>query len=156
MNKTLLTSLAACLFAFLSTFSMPAVSGKTLKLEHYIEVNWLFFVGQSPCLWEGTVSGDINGTICIASTNATFLPNLQKFSEHWKITTIGGYEIEGDDSGVWVFSNRKWVANGIVTNATGPWEYLIGYDMHYSGVTDGLPVPGDPLSGSGKMILSEK
>ena len=142
--------------AFLSTFSMPAVSEETLKFEHYLEVNWLFFVGGSPCLWEGSVSGDVNGTICIAMTEASFLPKVEKFSETWVIETSEGDVIEGSDKGVWVFANMKWVGNGIVTNATGPWEYLIGYDMHYSGVTDGLPVPGVPLTGSGIMILSEQ
>ncbi len=57
------------------------------------------------------------------------------------LITIGGDTISGDDAGVWNFSTFKFRANGRVTDATGPWAYLVGYKMHEMGFTTEVPPP---------------
>ncbi len=130
----------------------------TLKCELYIELNWdwVGFGGSSPYTWIGTVQGDINGEIFISLARMPdFFGKTEHFYEIWVIETDDGETITGYDEGVWRFANYKWVANGEVTGATGDWAYLVGYNMHYSGVTTEFPVPpGTPVTGTGVLILS--
>jgi hypothetical protein len=150
----LLTSAVVFTFALLPVIS--ATPNDTLKCELYIELNWdwVGFGGTSPYTWIGTVWGDINGELYITLVDASFSGKTEHFYETWIIVTDDGV-IEGYDKGVWRFVNLKWVANGKVTDATGKWSYLVGYNMHYRGVTTEFPVPpGTPVSGTGTLILS--
>jgi len=129
---------------------------ETLKCELFIELNWdwVGFGGTSPYTWVGTVWGDLDGDLYITLVDASFRGKTEHFSETWIIVTDNGV-LEGYDNGVWRFVNFKWTANGKVTGATGELSYLIGYNMHYSGVTTEFPVPfGTPVNGTGTLILS--
>ena len=155
--KSLAVLLAlAMVFAFVLVPMASATVDETLKCDLYIELNWNWvgFGGTSPYTWIGTVEGDINGEIYITLVGASFPGKTEHFSETWTIVTDDGV-ITGYDEGVWRFVNYKWVANGEVTGASGTLSYLIGYNMHYSGVTTEFPVPpGEPVSGTGVLILS--
>jgi len=147
------------LTAVLTLVFAPAVSAKpdeTLKCDLYIELNWnwIGFGGTSPYTWIGKVWGDINGEFYITLEDFEIIGNTEHFSETWLIVTAEG-EIKGFDEGVWSFNSLRWEANGRVTSATGTWEYLTGYDMHYHGKTTEFPVPfGTPVNGTGTLIIS--
>jgi len=156
-SLTVLLALAV-VFAFVLVPMGSATVDDTLKCELYIELNWDWFIGESPYTWIGTVQGDINGDIFISLARLPdFFGKTEHFYEIWVIETDDGETITGYDEGVWRFANYKWVANGEVTGATGDYEYLVGYNMHYSGVTTEFPVPfGTPVSGTGVLILSSE
>ncbi|MFQ5876044.1 MAG: hypothetical protein ACE5JL_19900 [Dehalococcoidia bacterium] len=145
---------------FFTVLAQPvsAKPGGALKSDLYIELQWDwvgFPEGTDPCTWRGTVTGDINGAICITLTWASFPGKTEHFSEAWTITTDLG-DIEGlVHKGVWRFANFKWVANGEVTDATGAWSDLVGSRWHYSGTTTEFPVPpGTPVSGTGTIMIT--
>jgi len=154
----MLTVLIASALAF-TLVSAPAVLAtpdETLKCELFIELNWdwVGFGGTSPYTWIGRVWGDINGDFYITLEDFEIIGATEHLSETWLIVTTEG-KIEGYDRGVWSFNSLKWEANGRVTSATGTWEYLVGYDMHYHGTTTEFPVPfGTPVNGTGTLILS--
>jgi len=104
--------------------------------------------------WYGTIRGDINGMIGFSELQGGALNTVNGTTEHfiesWTIW-VGGDTISGVNEGVWSFVNFKFRANGVVTNATGDWAYLVGYRFHELGVTS----PFDPATGEGWPITAD-
>jgi hypothetical protein len=75
---------------------------------------------------------------------ATFPGITEHFDEDWTITTTDGAVLKGHDLGVYNLYTFRFVANGEVIEASSPaWEFLVGYQMHFSGTTTPLVIGGD-------------
>lgn len=100
-----------------------------------------FAMCPDTCHWEGPMTGDIEGTIEFWETAANFFPGTtEHYFETMKITTSSGV-ITGTNQGVFNFGTLKFRSNAVVDDATGDWAYLVGYKMHFSGVTTAFPPP---------------
>jgi hypothetical protein len=120
-----------------------------LRCELEMDVDW------ANMKWDGTIAGDIDGSITIFEMGASFPGKTEMFHETWLIETDSG-SISGFDNGVWSFVNFKWVANGRVTAATGSWAYLVGANMHYSGTTTEFLGVGNPIHGTGIVMITPR
>lgn len=159
-----LITLLALAFTLALVPAIPAQAKKPLNCELYMEVNWDGPPwGPEPYTWMGTVWGDINGDFYVILREAIFpgmdahgMVKTEHFVEEWIIeNTTEGWMIGGFDEGVWSIANLKWVANGRVTSATGPWSHLVGSNMQYSGTTTEFPVPpGTPVSATGRLKIN--
>jgi hypothetical protein len=132
------------------TFTTTKAIQKTVKHPRSklkLDVDW------ANMKWDGTITGDIEGSITIFKEGATFPGKTEHFNETWVIQTDSG-SISGFDNGVWNFKNFKWVANGQVTAATGSWTYLVGCNMHYSGTATDFLGDGTPISGTGTLMIT--
>ena len=150
MRKMLLTPLIVCMVVLLPTLSMPTVSAQPMKpLECELELELLW---EPIPHWEGTITGDIEGTFTQTLIWASFPGFTQHYMETWEIVTAdGSFEIYQE--GIWSFKTFKFKSNGWVTDATGTWEYLIGSDAHNRGVTTAFLGPGIPIYSTGTMWL---
>lgn len=154
MRRLMFASLVAGMFTLMSMLSVPTVtadSDETLKCTMEIDVFW-----TTPAHWEGTIAGDIDGSIEFWENPAKLVGVLDIFSEDFTIVTDDGTTITGYDVGVYNFKTLKFRANGLVTEvtpATSDWAYLVGYHFHEMGVTTAF-VPGEPVHGEGMMMLS--
>jgi len=117
-----------------------------IRCELEMDVDW------ANMKWDGTIDGDIEGSITVFEMGASFPGKTEMFHETWVIETDSG-SIWGFDNGVWSFVNFRWVANGRVTAATGSWTYLVGAEMHYSGITTEFLGVGNPIHGTGIVMI---
>lgn len=122
-------------------------SQKLLRCELSIEVNW------AEGKWLGTVAGDIEGSIALTPGEAHYPGKTEHFFETWVVEGDDGSVLEGFDEGVWRFQNCKWVSNGRVTVASGTLSHLTGARMHTSGTTSEFLGPGNPLTGTGILLI---
>jgi hypothetical protein len=111
-----------------------AQPNKPLRCELEMDLFW-----TTPLHWEGTVTGDIVGTITVTELPPSFPGKTEHFSEIFEIVTANGL-IRGVDEGVWNMKTYKWRANGQVTEATGIWADLVGCHLHEMGTTSPLDV----------------
>lgn len=147
MKTKLITTIILALFlAGMLMATAAAQPKKPLRCEVSIDLVW-----ATPLYWEGTITGDIVGTITIYENPPSFRGHTEHFSETWVIATDSG-NICGFDEGVWTFSNLKWVANGWVTTATGSWAYLANCKFQYSGTTTPVVI-GESVHGTGTMMI---
>jgi hypothetical protein len=153
VKKLLFASLAACMLASMSMLSVPAVaadSDESLICEMEIDVFWTI-----PAHWEGTITGDVEGSIEFWEVSAKVVGVVDHFSEDFTIV-IDGTTITGYDTGVYTFNTLKFRANGFVTDvtpSTSDWAYLVGYKFHEMGTTTAF-TPGEPVHGTATMMLS--
>ena len=135
MKKAAVVTLALALLMSIVMVA-PAASAqpkKALRCKLWMQLYW-----TEPLHWEGSLTGDIVGSIIVTEGAPSFPGKTEHFTETFAITTADG-TIEGFDEGVWSFQTFKWRANGMVTAATGDWAYLVGYNVHEIGLT--TPVP---------------
>ena len=103
--------------------------------------------------WNGTISGDIEGTFIITPDPLPSFPgSTEHFLETWVIEPAGGGEIRLYQEGVWNFKTGRWRSNGMVTAASGGYEHLIGCNVHVRGVTT-LPIQHG-MTGTGTLLMS--
>ena len=155
-RKLILASLVACMFALMSMLSVPAVAAQSdepepLKCAMEIDVFW-----TTPAHWEGTIIGDIEGSIEFWEGPASAVGMVLHFTEDFTIVTKDGAVITGYEKGVYNLNTFKFRANGFVTDvtpATSDWAYLVGYTFHEIGTTT-VFVVGEPVHGTATMMLS--
>ena len=96
-----------------------------------------------PPVWSGTITGDINGKMFFYNTGAKDVGQAHHFWEVWLITDENWNTLlTGTDKGVVSWANDKYRMNGVVTEAYGEYEHLIGHNVHMSGIitwADGTP-----------------
>jgi hypothetical protein len=95
--------------------------------------------------WEGTISGDINGSI------RWWIPVLYETGQvthfedtRWEIWDGDTLLLAGEESGTTTDRpglNGIWRANGTVTEAYGDYEYLVGRQVHDGGEFTWAPFP---------------
>ncbi len=130
------------MFGLVSALSVPVAragpdSGQRLECVMEADVVW-----DTPPYWTGTLAGDLSGTIVLIENPATFPGKTEHFDENFVIT-MDGVVIKGFDLGVWNLKTCKFRANGMVTESSNPdWEWLVGYYVHFMGVTSPLDIGG--------------
>ena len=133
MKTKLITAMTLALFlAGILIAPAAAQPMKPLRCEVEMQLFW-----TTPLHWEGTVTGDMEGTITVTELPASFPGKTEHFSETFEIVTANGL-IRGVDEGVWNMKTYKWRANGQVTEATGIWADLVGCHVHEMGTTTPL------------------
>jgi hypothetical protein len=133
MKTKLITTIMLALFlGGMLMATAAAQPNKPLRCELTMDLFW-----TDPLHWEGTVTGDISGTIVVTEGMPRFPGKTEHFFETFVIT-IGEDTIEGFDEGVWSFQTFKWRAQGRVTRATGIWADLVGCKVHEIGMTTPL------------------
>lgn len=127
---------------------MPAANaeGGTPRIVWDMTITYDFSPGISDPHWIGTLHGPVldGAKVEFWEKPANFVVGKTEHFFETMLITIGDDTIGGDDSGVWNFSTYKFRANGWVTDATGPWAYLVGYKAHETGFTTAFP----PTDGS--------
>ena len=125
--------------------SVPAVQAKQYRSTMVMNFNPAFWdppVGSNT-IWEGTISGDIEGTMKFWATGPDpakdlghppdgFPWQVHFFTEYWEIITEDG-RIAGIDKGNTGYSNWKFRMNGEVTEASGIYADLVGHKVHMNG-----------------------
>ena len=106
---------------------------------------------MEPLGWIGTVTGALTGTMVIVENPATFPGKTEHFDESFTITTTEGVIIKGSDTGVFNLKNLKFVALGMISEASSPdWQWLVGYELHMTGSAN-LDV--DPWHASATIMM---
>ena len=132
------------MFALVCSLSAPGVRADDDQADRLVCAIELDVVWAPVPYWTGTLSGDISGSIVIMENPATFPGMTEHFDESWTITTDDGDVLKGYDLGVYNLNMFKFRANGEVTEASSPaMEYLVGYQMHFAGVTSPLVIGGE-------------
>jgi len=141
------------MFALMSMMSVPAVADEPdepAPLRCTIEIS--VDLTAVDAHWEGEISGDIVGTIQLWEHPDNYVVGkVMHYFEDFIITTSDGAVIQGSEKGIWNFATLKFRSVGCVTDATGDWEYLEGYNTLQMGVTDGLT--GPVITGIGIELL---
>lgn len=122
---------------------IPSVDAAQYRSTMYVSFNPGCFTDPSIPIWEGTISGDIDGTMIFWATGPDpakdlgnppdFFWRVHFFTEKWNITDEDGDMILGIDKGNTVSSNWKFRMNGEVTVATGKYKDLVGHKVHMHG-----------------------
>ena len=156
MRKLISASLVVCMLALMSVLSVPAVAGPCcddpLPLECTIEIT--FNANLPDPHWEGTIAGDVEGTLQLwEQWPEIFFAGATEHYFEDSVIHVGDDYIKGSDQGVWNFGTLKFSYTGSVTDATGDWSYLVGWNMHGKGVTSEYPNDTGIITGEGTMIF---
>ena len=153
MRKLLSASLVACMFALMPMLSVPAVadeSDEPAPLRCTIDIS--VDTTAVDVHWEGTISGDIVGTIQLWEHPDNYVVGkVMHYFEDFIITTTDGDVIQGFEQGIWNFPTLKFRSVGCVADATGDWEHLEGYRTLQMGITS--ETTGPVITGTGTMML---
>jgi hypothetical protein len=121
---------------------LPAASAHPIKPLTMEVVSDLVFPEEPDVPhWAGTITGDVAGTIRLDVSSSAFPGSTQHWDEVNVITTDGDATITVESKGVWNFATLKFRTIGIVVDATGEYEYLIGARAHGMGYTDSAVPP---------------
>lgn len=109
----------------------------------HVYFNPKVFTDPTEPIWNGTVSGDINGEMLFWATGPIpakdlghppdFPWRVHFFMEYWEITDEDGDMIKGTDQGITGSSNWWFRMNGVVVDGTGKYEGLEGHRVHMHG-----------------------
>ena len=153
MKRTLTLLLAVTLLAALPVAAAQADAPVRSTTSHDL-VFPPVFDGDYMLAWQGTISGDIEGTIewWIDTTTWTAMlrPDSPAQASHYSMKTVikdgeGALLIETLEKGTTTMANQTWRANGVVTKAYGDYAHLAGRQVHERGEfrTDVFPWKGD-------------
>ena len=165
MRTAIATVIVVCMFGLMSVLSVPSVSANEDdedKLACSLEISIDLSVPPSGPPngrhWQGSISGDIEGTIQLwpRPSESYNVGAVRHYVEDFVITTTSEDVVKGYESGVWTSANLKFRSNGMVTDATGDFAYLVGYETHQMGVASAFPPVPPPsiITGSAVMSLS--
>ncbi len=122
--------------------SVPNAHAAQYRSTMNVAFNPEVFEDPTQPIWEGTISGDLDGTMLFWATGPVpskdlghppgFPWQVHFFTEYWMIITEDGY-IAGIDKGNTGYSNWKFRMNGEVTEAEGIYEDLVGHQVHMNG-----------------------
>lgn len=138
-RRTIAAMLALCFLVFMSMASAPVSATQCLACSILVEVDFTY-TGPAAYKWEGTIYGDLDGTIVLLGEPPTFtgVDAIEHFSESFTITLNDGTEIKGSEKGIFNMRTSNAVANGEITyvlnGGAEDWTWLVGYQVHYSGV----------------------
>lgn len=145
------------MFATVSLLSVAAVSAQSDEPEPLIcTLNLSFDAAAENPHWQGSISGAIVGSMEMWEQPNNFVVGAtEHYFENFTITTTSGDVIKGFDKGIWNFGTYKFRAQGPVTEASGDWAFLVGYDTHSKGFTSAFPPvpPSTVVTGTGTMTL---
>lgn len=122
--------------------SVPNAHAAQYRSKMNVSFNPAVFDDPSNPIWEGTITGDINGAMTFWATGPIpakdlghppgFPWQVHFFTERWLITTEDGW-IAGIDRGNTGYSNWMFRMNGEVTAAEGIYADLVGHKVHMDG-----------------------
>ncbi|MFW9786164.1 MAG: hypothetical protein ACFFE2_04075 [Candidatus Thorarchaeota archaeon] len=122
--------------------SVPNAHAAQYQSEMNVSFNSDVFNDPSKPIWEGVITGDIDGTMTFWATGPIPAKDLGSppgfpwqvhfFTERWLITTDDGW-ISGIDKGNTGYSNWRFRMNGEVTDAGGIYIDLVGHKVHMDG-----------------------
>jgi len=148
VKKLSKVNLAKKLSVVLAALTIIVVFIPTAQAKQYGSTVELFFnpgvfTNPNEPIWEGTISGEIDGTMVFWATGPIpskdlghppgFSWQVHFFTEYWEITDEDGDMIAGIDNGNTGYSNWKFRMNGEVTVATGKYVDLVGHRVHMHG-----------------------
>lgn len=124
------------------TALVPNVAAVHYCSKMSVHFNPAALTDPSNHIWQGTISGDINGIMTFWATGPIpskdlghppeFFWQVHFFTEYWMIETDDGW-IAGIDKGNTGYSNWYFRMNGEVTEAGGIYADLIGHKVHMNG-----------------------
>ncbi|MFX1319994.1 MAG: hypothetical protein ACFE9O_12790 [Promethearchaeota archaeon] len=134
---SLATVLGVSLLAFVFFLGfIPATQAKPQKCTIEVYFNHDFWDNQALFIWNGTISGDIEGVMTFWATGyggpGRDVGNVHFFTEHWIIENEFG-KIMGDDTGLTGYANWRYRMNSVVDYADGIYEDLVGHQVHMDG-----------------------
>ena len=134
----------------LTIFLVAAVQAKPLRGE--MALNLMAPGPEHPVygapVWSGTITGDINGDMYFYNWGIVKdVGQAHFFWETWLITDGNGNMLTGIDKGVVTWKNDRYRMNGVVTDASGDWAYLVGHNVHMSGdiTWQNIGTPEEPV-----------
>ncbi len=145
MKKVILALAAVLVFALLLASFSEVSADPNEPIECLVDMDF------NGAYWEGTVNG------CALAGSVRFDPdpdnesyeagNSLHFFELFTINVAGGDEIRGTTAGVGHLNQPpfQFIANGWVTDATGPWTHLIGNKYFESGLVNLTTDPALPF-----------
>ena len=152
------------LLVLLALLAAPSVGAHPMKpltaSDHDIEVN----CGGG--FWEYDLEGDFSGTAeaYIDFSTVRFPGKTEHWTETMVIAMDGGGTVTIESKGVYNMNSQhtpksefKFRTNGVVTDATAPWEHLIGARALGSGYTTHTQVcdpTAEPIGGEFTLRLN--
>ncbi len=115
-------------------YAVPVDAKEPIRWE-YLE----FMTGLAPP--EPTLDGEIwgdgmHGRMYWVNTGRFFAGKTIHMSGYWVIEWDDDTTIRGSHTGVWSLSKNRVTVNGIVTDASPLWAFLIGRNVHSSETFD--------------------
>lgn len=143
---TVVKRLGVALLVFAIAFVfIPGAQAKPLVFTMHMYFNPEGTVNPEVPIWWGSISGAADGYMEFFAVgpdppkDVGYNPNnplgpweVHFFEEEWVIY-IDGYRIWGIDKGSTTASDWEFRMNGKVTNAEGPYAYLVGHRVHMEG-----------------------
>jgi hypothetical protein len=156
VRKLISASLIACMLALMSMLSVPAIAGPCCDdpLPLKCTIDLVIDLNAPDAHWEGPIAGDVGGTLQLWEhwSEIFFVGATEHYFEDFVIL-VGDDYIKGSDQGVYNFGTLRFSYTGSVTDATGAWSYLLGWNMHGKGVAFADPNDADILTAEGTMML---
>jgi hypothetical protein len=140
-------------------FAKPGNGPNIIKCDQFIAV---YLNEGENAHWRGTLTNcELDGATVHyygIDTNRNSKGMSSHFAENFVIYPNGDdypeVFIKGSEEGLWNMNTFKFRSEGRVTEANGPWSYLVGYKFHEMGVTDNPFLVWDVLKGPSTMFLA--
>ena len=153
-------TILALLITSVVVLAKPGNGPNIIKCDQYIAV---YLSDGDDAHWRGTLTNcELDGASVHyygIDTNRISKGMSTHFAENFVIYPNGDNHpeifIKGSEEGLWNLNTFKFRSEGRVTEANGPWSYLVGYKFHEMGVTDDPFAPNwTILKGPSTMFLA--